>query len=41
MPENRVSRRQAIMNTLTSATADLAIMAMPNFMFAFAELPYA
>jgi DMSO/TMAO reductase YedYZ molybdopterin-dependent catalytic subunit len=37
MPKNRVSRRQAITNTLTSATAGLAIMAMPDFLFAGQE----
>src|SRR6267378_4299317 len=37
MPKTLVSRRQAITNTLTSATAGLAIMAMPDFLFAGQE----
>src|SRR6476660_8243568 len=37
MPKTLVSRREVIANTLTSVTAGLAIMAMPDFMFADQE----
>jgi len=37
MPKTLVSRREVITNTLTSAAAGLAIMALPDFMFAHQE----
>src|SRR3954454_11439255 len=37
MPKLGISRRDLIRNTLTSATAGLAMMAMPDFVFAGQE----